>query len=433
MGKTSLARAVLHHPGMTSRYEQHRLFVPCGTVSTSIQLACLIGAYIGLTSGEDLTGPVIRHFSSGPPTLLILDNLETIWEPAESRADVENFLCHLADMEHVALIITMRGAERPANVRWTRPFLEPLNPLAQEAARQTFIDIADDIYETEDMDKILRLADNMPLAIDLIAHLVDSEGIPSVLSRWETQRTSILSDGHDATANLDLSISLSLSGPRMISSSHALDLLSLLSMLPDGLSDVELLQSNLPLENILACKSTLLRTALAYTDGHKRLKALVPVREYVQKNHPPNNHLIHPLYKYYQELVELFRKYHGTLSNAGVIARVATNFTNIQNVLLQCLSSDSPYLAEIISSSCELSGYSLITGRGHLPLVDRIPDFMPQPTTIKPRHISLYNNFWMETPYSFKCKATIDQALEHSSTFMTRYAVPILHCCCYLS
>ena len=146
--------------------------------------------------------------------------------------------------------------------------------MAQEATRQTFIDITDDIYETNDIDKILLLADNMPLAIDLIAHLAVSEGIPSVLSRWETQRTSILSEGHDARSNLELSISLSISGPRMRSSPQALELLSLLSMLPDGLSNVELLQSQFPLENVLACKSTLLRTALAYTDGQKRLKAL---------------------------------------------------------------------------------------------------------------------------------------------------------------
>ena len=106
MGKTSLAKAVLHHPELTSRYGQHRLFVPCDSVSTSVQLAGLIGAHLGLKPGQDLTGPVIRHFSDGPPTLLILDNLETIWEPAESRADVEKFLCHLTDVEHLALIVS---------------------------------------------------------------------------------------------------------------------------------------------------------------------------------------------------------------------------------------------------------------------------------------------------------------------------------------
>jgi predicted ATPase len=108
MGKTSLARAVLHHPELASRYEEHRLFVPCDTVSTSVQLAGLIGAHLGLKPGKDLTGPVIRHFSSSPPTLLILDNLETIWEPAESRTDVENFLNRLTDVEHLASIVSIK-------------------------------------------------------------------------------------------------------------------------------------------------------------------------------------------------------------------------------------------------------------------------------------------------------------------------------------
>jgi GTPase SAR1 family protein len=107
MGKTSLARAVLHHPEMIARYEQHRLFIPCDTVSTSVQLAALIGAHIGLSSGSNLTQPVIRFFSRSPPTLLILDNLETIWEPAESRGDFEKFLCLLADVEHLALIVSV--------------------------------------------------------------------------------------------------------------------------------------------------------------------------------------------------------------------------------------------------------------------------------------------------------------------------------------
>ena len=106
MGKTSLARAVLHHPEITARYEQARLFVACDTVSTSVQLAGLIGAHIGLTAGKDLTRPVFQYFLRNPPSLLILDNLETIWEPTESRGDVENFLNLLTDVEHLALIVS---------------------------------------------------------------------------------------------------------------------------------------------------------------------------------------------------------------------------------------------------------------------------------------------------------------------------------------
>jgi Cdc6-like AAA superfamily ATPase len=106
MGKTSLAIAVLHHPQITSRYDELRVFVACDGLSTSLQLAGLIGEHLGLKSGQDLTEPVIRHFSSSPAALLILDNFETIWEPAECRGDVEKFLCLLAGVEHLALIVS---------------------------------------------------------------------------------------------------------------------------------------------------------------------------------------------------------------------------------------------------------------------------------------------------------------------------------------
>jgi hypothetical protein len=68
-------------------------------------------------------------------------------------------------------------------------------------------------------------------------------------------------------------------------------------MLPDGLSDVELVQSKLPIDNILGCKAALICTSLAYSDEHKRLKNLVPIREYMQKIQPPRDHLIQPLRK----------------------------------------------------------------------------------------------------------------------------------------
>jgi hypothetical protein len=118
-----------------------------------------------------------------------------------------------------------------------------LKPLEHDAARQTFIDIADNIHNPKEVDQVLSLTDNMPLAINLLAHLVDSEGCSNVLSRWEEEKTSLISDGYDRRSNLDLSISLSLSSTRLDSFPHSNDLLSLLSILPDGLSDAELVLS----------------------------------------------------------------------------------------------------------------------------------------------------------------------------------------------
>ncbi|KAF8139151.1 hypothetical protein K438DRAFT_1785943 [Mycena galopus ATCC 62051] len=383
MGKTSLARTVLHHTKITTTYEQHRFFVASDTATTKVELAALVGAHLGLKPGKDLTQAVVQHFSCGPPTLLILDNLETLWEPAESRHDIEEFLSLLTDVDHLALMltpcqITMRGAERPAKVAWTQPFLSPLKPLDQEAARCTFIDIADNGHRPEEVDQVLSLTDNMPLAISLLAHLADSEGCTNVLLRWEEEKTTLISEGFDKRSNLDLSISLSLSSPRIESLPHSRELLSLLSMLPDGLSDVELVQSNLPVDNILGCKAALIRTSMAYSDEQKRLKALVPIREYVKKTQPPGNHLIWPLLKYFQELLEFFVECIGTQPSSGTAARILSNYSNIQNIIWNGLQQDRPDLVDIIHSICHLNQFSRFIGQGAISLIGHIHSMLPQ-------------------------------------------------------
>ncbi|KAJ6557034.1 hypothetical protein DFH09DRAFT_1280169 [Mycena vulgaris] len=379
MGKTSVARAVLHASEITSRYGQNRFFVACDIVSTSVDLAGLIGAHLGLKPGINLTRAVIHQFSSSQPSLLILDNLETVWEPIDSRRDLEGLLSLLADIPHLALIITMRGAERPTNINWTHPFLPPLQPLTRDAARRTFIDIADDVHDMKDIEKILILADNIPLAISLLAHLVDYEGTSTVLNRWEVERTSLLSAGTDRGSNLDLSISLSLTSPRITTLPHSCGLLGLLSMLPDGLSDVDLLQSGLPIDNILACKAALLRTSLAYSDDQRRLKALLPIREYMQRKIPPPAPLIHSLLKHFQHILELYIVYDGALASAGIVPRIAANFSNIQNVLLYGLNVDSPDLVNTIYCICDLDLYGKQTSHGRIPAMDSIPNVLPHP------------------------------------------------------
>ncbi|KAF8193174.1 hypothetical protein K438DRAFT_1761882 [Mycena galopus ATCC 62051] len=374
MGKTSLARTVLHHTKITTTYEQHRFFVASDTATTKVELAALVGAHLGLKPGKDLTQAVVQHFSY---------NLETLWEPAESRHDIEEFLSLLTDVDHLALMltpcqITMRGAERPAKVAWTQPFLSPLKPLDQEAARCTFIDIADNGHRPEEVDQVLSLTDNMPLAISLLAHLADSEGCTNVLLRWEEEKTTLISEGFDKRSNLDLSISLSLSSPRIESLPHSRELLSLLSMLPDGLSDVELVQSNLPVDNILGCKAALIHTSLAYSDEQKRLKALVPIREYVKKTQPPGNHLIWPLLKYFQELLEFFVECIGTQPSSGTAARILSNYSNIQSIIWNGLQQDHPDLVDIIHSICHLNQFSQFIGQGAISLIGHIHSMLPQ-------------------------------------------------------
>ncbi|KAJ7200008.1 hypothetical protein GGX14DRAFT_401014 [Mycena pura] len=379
MGKTTLAKTAFHHPAITAKYG-NRFFVPCNTARTKVELVAVIGSYLGLKPGKDLTKAVIRYFTLGPPSLIVLDNLESPWEAMSSRDDVEEFLSLLTDVQHLALVdakITMRGTERPAKVKWSRPFLAPLKSIPDQAARQLFFEIADEVHDPEKVDRVLGLTDNVPLAIELIAHLVEYEGCSNVLARWETERIGLLSNGFDSRSNLEISIGISLSSPRMASCPGAWDLLSLLSILPDGISDVELQQTRIPIPNILACRAALLRTSLAYASDDRRLNLLGPIREYIQQTYPPPQTLVGPLGRYFHELLELYLAYDGVELH-GVVDQIAANLHNIQEIARRTLYSSNPDLAGVIKCILALNSFVRMTGHGAKTLMDCIPNVLQE-------------------------------------------------------
>ncbi|KAJ7715292.1 P-loop containing nucleoside triphosphate hydrolase protein, partial [Mycena olivaceomarginata] len=301
MGKTTLAMAALHHPKVGNKY-QSRHFIPCESAHARDSLVAIIVSHFGIDTSSTSESAVLALLSAGQPCLMILDNFETPWEPLEGRAKVEAFLALLAEIPHVALVLTMRGAERPGKVQWTHPFLRPIMPLNRTAARQTFIEIADEIDDGSEVDQLLDITDNIPLAIQLVAGVAASVGCQNTIERWKLERTALLSAGYDKRSNLEISIGLSLSGPRLQSSPHAVELLSLMSLLSDGISDLELVGSNIPIPDIPNCKTTLIRTSLAYVDHAGQFKVLAPIRDYIQLARPPSLQLVQPLRKYLIDL-----------------------------------------------------------------------------------------------------------------------------------
>ncbi|KAJ7744306.1 hypothetical protein B0H14DRAFT_2637294 [Mycena olivaceomarginata] len=412
MGKTSLARAVMHHPQTSAKFD-HMFFVSAEAATTSVELAALIGLHVGLDPGKDLTKHVVRYFSRKPGSLVVLDNLETVWEPVQSRGGVEEFLSLLTEVEHLALIITMRGAERPAKVRWTHPFLLPLQPLSDGAAQQTFLEITDNV-DKEGMDQLLRLTDNMPLAVDLIAHLTDYEGLEHVLTRWEKEKTALFAVGYDRKSNLDASITLSLSSPRITSESK--QLLSLLSALPNGLSDDQLVQSRFPISNILSCKAALLATALAYQDGNKRLRSLMPIRVHIQQSLPPSQSLIQCLRKDFFSHFKLFLKYNGE-QLLPVIQQITLNLGNLQEVLQQGLYLNAPDLSNTINSILSLNEFHRLTGRGQTMLMHYI-----QPILMKLGDPHLEIRFSTERLQSWETGPALD------AQHLIAQTIPLVEC-----
>ncbi|KAJ6457683.1 hypothetical protein C8R45DRAFT_880271 [Mycena sanguinolenta] len=379
MGKTTLAVAALHNGKIMEKFGI-RHFIPCDSAYTKDSLVATVASNLGLEAAQGSIRHVIHHLSTSPPCLVVLDNFEAPWEEVHGRAKVEEFLSLLTDIPHVALLITMRGAERPGKVQWTRPFLRPLMPLPSDAARKTFIDIVEEIPNDQEINQLLEITDNIPLAVQLVATIADSEGYQATLDRWNVEKTALLSAGYDKRSNLEISIMLSLSSPRMSSMPHAADLLSLMSLLSDGIADLDLAQSKPPIPEIRQCRALLIRTSLAYIDHAGRLRVLGPIRDYIGSTRPPSPPLVRPIRRHLVELLRIRKTFMRSKSQSvgNLTPRLVSNLGNLHNVLLHGLESDPADLRDTILGILLLSRLNSVMTRGLCPLMLRLPEILRQ-------------------------------------------------------
>ncbi|KAJ7599396.1 hypothetical protein C8J56DRAFT_916581 [Mycena floridula] len=352
IGKSSLALSILYHPDIIDKYKDHRYWIACGSCNSVTDLMAVVAAHFSVEEHGDPNNAILKRLI-GNRVLLVLDNLDTPWEPLETRSKVEGFLSRLTDLDHLSLIITMRGSERPSQVKWTRPFLKPLEPLSSIAARQTFLDISDVYEQDPHIDELLSLSDNLPLAVTLMAGVAEFDGCESVLMRWKERNTALLSDGLDKRSNLEISIDISLQSPRVTTTAR--ELLSVLSYLPDGVTPTELGEISLPLLKVAECRATLCRTSLAYVNHEQRLKLLAPIREYVQKAFPPSPACINALRKHVFDLASLAddveripglaRKLIANMGNIGLSIRMAiqANDLGVKEAVMAALKLNRMY------------------------------------------------------------------------------------------
>ncbi|KAG6808476.1 hypothetical protein H0H92_004010 [Tricholoma furcatifolium] len=218
MGKTTLALSVMHD---------------CAVAEIANSL------HISLAHrDEHLYQTVLSSFPEN--SLLCLDNLETIWDYETMRLELEELLSHL-QQKTKGIIITMRGIQRPSGIVWSKPFLPPLQPLNNAISREMF-EMTSDLIPDEFVERLLDAVEGIPLAISLISYMMQ-EGIESSESLWErwmkTKSGVLGKGGYHRLSNLDASIYLSVYGPRMKAEPKAIEILAMLSMLPDGFPNNE--------------------------------------------------------------------------------------------------------------------------------------------------------------------------------------------------
>ncbi|KAJ7844521.1 hypothetical protein B0H14DRAFT_3686708 [Mycena olivaceomarginata] len=317
IGKTALVSAALHHSEVEARFA-HRYFVSCESASGSADVVLALAAQLGVSaqSGQALKEVLQRLSSTVEPTLLVLDNLESAWEAPEGRVVLLNETFFLV-LGHYARRRTPREGSLDAAIP------PPLEPLSRDAALQTLFDIVGDDSDSaatkqSQIDQALDLTDNLPLALTLLGALISLEGYAPTIARWHVEHTALLSDGPVHTSsNLNHSIALSLSSPRIVAAPGARELLGVLSLLPGGILENELGILGPPIPNL----------------GHGRLKTLAPVREYVRATIPPAPALVQPLLRFVYALLGLWSAFR-QLPSGDLVPRLKTESGNLRSLFI---------------------------------------------------------------------------------------------------
>ncbi|KAF8558473.1 hypothetical protein OG21DRAFT_1481455 [Imleria badia] len=337
IGKTSVSLAVLHRDEVVSLHGDHRWFISCEAASVPQGLISTIAIALNQT-GDNLYGKILKFLKEQPRTLLILDNFETPWEPASGRRETEDILASLTSINSLNLIVTLRGSERPLKSQWTRPFLLPLRPLDLQAARSTFVSISDISEKDPNLEELLQVVDNLPLAITLSSRA----------------RPCFSGAGNP-------------NDPRMIQNPDSFHVLRLLALLPDGAADEQHVASIAStIRYVSRATSVLKQVALVYSRDRRHFRILGPIRALLLEHYPPNISSISTVLQYYQSLaaqcvgIEL-----GRGNSSAIVTRLSPEIGNMQAVLEYAMDFGGPEdIPRAIQASVNITDLLKFSGLG---------------------------------------------------------------------
>ena len=196
MGKTSVAIALLHHHGTIAQYDSRRYFLSCEALIDVDSMVISLAKLLDIPASSDLLTAVVIHMNSSSHSILLLDNLESVWlRDGAPVPSVDDLLGRLAQIPSLSLVVTCRGTELPQSVQWANADTAILEPFSVEAALRTFEDKARQLTDDEKMIAIqlLNAVDRMPLAVSLLGQLARrGNSVSQLLVRWKRERTSLL-------------------------------------------------------------------------------------------------------------------------------------------------------------------------------------------------------------------------------------------------
>ncbi|KZV99710.1 hypothetical protein EXIGLDRAFT_831258 [Exidia glandulosa HHB12029] len=370
MGKTSLSLAVLHHPALISRFGTMRFFVACDASDNRLSLLSVLCSAFSIASTSVNTRQRALVSLLRGPALLVLDNFESAWEGADQRHEAEDTLAFLGGIDRLSIVITLRGSERPRSLAWTTPLLPALSSLDVTFSSQLFVSISDIGEDDPFLPALLACTDHVPLAVVLLANLAQYEGGRTLLVRWEEQKTAVLQrgDGSHRLSSMDVSLSLSLSSPRVLNHPSAVQLLGLLSVLPQGALRADI-EPWFPPSVVGKAISVLLQNSLAHWST-ERLYVLAPIREFMLSMHYPQPPELSALFSHYWSLIGLIRPPGRGSSSPEAVACILPELTNIYSVVSHGLNHPA-YQNDAAAAAVNLAYLLYDTGYGSFDIVQK--------------------------------------------------------------
>jgi hypothetical protein len=367
IGKTSIALTSIHNSEVEKYFLGRRFFLSCEAATTADTLALALLKLFDLSadsSGSRSPTDVLVSFaqSMNSKCLLCLDNFETPWDC--DKDNVESLLIKMA-VPNLTLMITSRDSDRPRGIKWTAPLLPPIKPLTVAAA----VEIWDAISHGHDDFSLLLISavDCIPLAVTLLAQLAETESAEALWRSWETESTKLIKTDGSAHRlnNLELSIELSLRGPRLHGCSGALDFFVVLCILPQGLRESRISELEAAFgsrfQGTRSAIRVLKQCSLAYAvDGF--LRVLSPVRQYTL-SHPELESTLATTFltqmaEIYFGLIPTQRR--STMSNV-VRENIHLEISNITTVLCACLARHVD-VAHVVQKVLDFSNVSRYLG-----------------------------------------------------------------------
>jgi tetratricopeptide (TPR) repeat protein len=322
IGKTSLTQHVANEPDVVARFPR-RAFAALETAPSGTDLAAEIATSLGVSSALPFEAVIARL--AEPPTLLVLDNLETPW--LADRKGTEALLARLATETGAVLLGSIRGARAPATPDWVEHHVEPLPPATATAlfCRHATRVAADDPY----LPRLIDALGGMPLAIWLVAQRAAGlRSLEGLWAEWERQGVALASDPDMVEGRLtDVSRSILFSLDAKPVRAAGKRLFALLGQLPAGLArkDREALLGTAGFD----AAGQLLGVGLAFErDG--RLDLLPPVRDMARRRCSPEGRDATGWARHFLALAGSFGNRAWTSGRAQTVARLAPERANIE-------------------------------------------------------------------------------------------------------